>query len=61
MSAAGEDVANGKVFLGGLNYESTEDSIKAHFEDNFGQARAGRRHTHAAPPAEAVRRSRAGF
>ena len=27
----------GKVFLGGLSYESTEDSIKAHFEERYGQ------------------------
>ena len=33
-----EDDGNpNKVFLGGLNYDSSEDSIKAHFEDNFGQ------------------------
>ena len=41
----GEEIANGKVFLGGLNYDSTEDSIKTHFEDNFGQVSASRRHT----------------
>ena len=38
----GEEIANGKVFLGGLNYDSTEDSIKTHFEDNFGQVSASR-------------------
>ena len=27
----------GKVFLGGLSYESTEDSIKEHFEERYGQ------------------------
>ena len=37
-----EDITDGKVFLGGLNYDSTEDSIKAHFEDNFGQVLAAR-------------------
>lgn len=45
----GEEIANGKVFLGGLNYDSTEDSIKTHFEDNFGQVSAAAP-THAAPP-----------
>ena len=39
-----EDDGNpNKVFLGGLNYDSSEDSIKAHFEDNFGQVDASRR------------------
>ena len=38
----GEEIANGKVFLGGLNYDSTEDSINTHFEDNFGQVSASR-------------------
>ena len=32
----------GKVFLGGLSYESNEDSIRSHFEDKFGQAPGAR-------------------
>ncbi len=54
----GEEIANGKVFLGGLNYDSTEDSIKTHFEDNFGQVSASRATPMLRLPAKSWRRSR---
>ena len=54
----GEQIANGKVFLGGLNYDSTEDSIKTHFEDNFGQVSASRATPMLHLPAKGWRSSR---
>ena len=32
-----DDHNPGKVFLGGLAYDSTEDSLRRHFEEKFGQ------------------------
>ena len=33
----GDEINPGKVFLGGLAYDSTEDSLRRHFEEKFGQ------------------------
>lgn len=33
---SGDAFPEGKTFLGGLAYESTEESIRAYFDQNFG-------------------------